>query len=603
MLEVNNERINESSSKKKKIILFSSIGAAVLVVVAIVLIILLSGGGNDYQSYVFTVGNGTKDSPYELSTKEDLVGLQQDVLNNVLHYQEYFVLKSNINLEGMIWTPIGTQNRPFTGHIDGKGFTISNFKIENATDNCVGLFASIWLNDIDSNVAVKNLNITNAEVVVKDFLDNSQNIGVLVGNCGGKIENCNVSGKISISNSKFNGVGIVAGYCTGDISNCVADGQLIINNPEYNIWGSTSIGPQIGGVVGCVNGNVVSCTNKVDFTETIVSTTSSTDGITYHNGGIAGNMYKAETRISDCINEGILNTFSACGGILGTASAKVYVENCVNKGDISSKGEVCCDVGGIICRSWGQDLVITNCKNEGNLSIETKGRWWNGPIVAGAQNRTEFVACWIGGIFAAANINAYNCVNTGDISATGECTEYLGGIAGGSDGDIKNCYSTGNITGYSKYNNVMSSGIVGVIEGNTANGNITVENNYSTGLVLNQGRAILDAGATVAYDFVGGCFAYIHTTDNTLKYNYYVTDPIGEVLENYETPVGWYSDEEDHSDGTNFVGNSGIALSELKNGNALTNFGVYISESDLAQNSQNVWVFEEGKLPKLYWED
>lgn len=599
---VENNDEQQPNSKKKKIILWSSIGGAILALV-VVLIVILSGNGG-YTPYEFAVGDGSKENPYQVSTKEDLVGLQQEVLNTNNTYNKYYSLQNDIDLAGADWAPIGDYDSVFLGTFLGNNYTISNFKI-TAKESYVGFFASVW-RDLNGTefVSVKDLNISGAEVVVKNLEVANLNVGVLTGNCNGIIENCNIDGKIKIENSKINSVGIIVGSTSNNIINCVSSGEIYMSNPEYNIWRDSAMWPQLGGIAGSINGNIKNCTNRAVFNHVAVATDESNKDITYHNGGIVGNVYQANAQILNCKNEANLTTIGACGGIVGTTSAKgVIIENCLNTGNIFAKSEVCCDVGGILSRSWSNATVINNCKNEGDLSFESKGRWWNGPIVEGASSSASFLAGWIGGISGAGNNHITACVNTGDITASGECVHYLGGIAGGSDGNIKNCYSTGNITGTSKYNNVMCAGIVGVVEGNLSNGNVTIQNNFSTGLVLNNGRALYDAGAAVAYDFVGGCFAYIHTTDNTLKNNYYATNPVGEVLTDYETPTAWYSSEEDHATSPNFVGNAGLTLETMKNGVAFEGFGLYVDETDRAQNINNVWVFENGEFPKLYWED
>ena len=589
--------ITKSLLKEKVFIVLTAI-------LSLAFMVMLTGcKEEEYKPYEFAVGNGTSESPYEIATKEDLIGLQQDSLNNCFHYNEYFVLTSNIDLGGMNWTPIGKTGNSFGGVIDGKGYTISNFTINSTTESSVGLFTSIWQQDSYNVVAVKNLNISNATISVENYVGNNVDIGVLAGSISGVVENCNVNATISVKNSTLGKLGLLTGSCTGNIVNCTTDGEIKVENPEYNIWNDTSFYPNIGGVVGGINGDVINCTNKADFNEVIVGTEESTNGVTYYNGGVVGSLFKEGTKVLGCVNEGTLNTMGACGGIVGTSASNVTVENCLNKGDVASKSEVCCDVGGVYGRGWSTGVVIKNCKNEGDLSIDTKGCWWNVPVVENVPGSNSYAACWIGGIKSAGASDVIACVNTGNVSATGECVVYLGGIAGGSDGDVINCYSTGDVTGYSKYNNVMCSGIVGVVEGNTSNGIITVQNNFSTGRVLNQGRAILDAGATVAYDFVGGCFAYIHSEANVLKNNYYVTNPTSPVLSGYRTPNSWYSDEEDHATSANFVGNGGVTLESLTSGDVLVGFDEYVDETDRAENANNVWVFTQNKLPKLYWED
>ena len=46
-----------------------------------------------------------------------------------------YVLTQDITLSDAEWTPIGTSDRPFTGTLDGKGFTIIGLTVGNGANN------------------------------------------------------------------------------------------------------------------------------------------------------------------------------------------------------------------------------------------------------------------------------------------------------------------------------------------------------------------------------------------------------------------------------------------------------------------------------------
>ena len=87
----------------------------------------------------FSGGNGTKENPYQISSGSELAYLKQIVeQNQIPNLQEkYFVLMKDIDLGGNNWQGIGTKNEdielPFSGHFDGAGYSIKNFKIETPT--------------------------------------------------------------------------------------------------------------------------------------------------------------------------------------------------------------------------------------------------------------------------------------------------------------------------------------------------------------------------------------------------------------------------------------------------------------------------------------
>ena len=51
-----------------------------------------------------------------------------------------YVLTKSINLKSKAWTPIGTPDHPFTGTLDGKGYTIKNLSVKGEKANYQGLF-------------------------------------------------------------------------------------------------------------------------------------------------------------------------------------------------------------------------------------------------------------------------------------------------------------------------------------------------------------------------------------------------------------------------------------------------------------------------------
>ena len=66
-------------------------------------------------------GQGTKENPYQISTKEELVYFAEQVNDGNKDYANAYVeLTDDIDLENMSWTPIGSnRTAPFRGHFDG----------------------------------------------------------------------------------------------------------------------------------------------------------------------------------------------------------------------------------------------------------------------------------------------------------------------------------------------------------------------------------------------------------------------------------------------------------------------------------------------------
>lgn len=102
-----------------------------------------------------------------------------------------YVLENNITLSGE-WEPIGTNDAPFTGTIDGKGFTISGLKVNRPEQNSVGFIGAAKIEDASSSkVTVKNLRLVGVEIIGR------QDVGGVIGNSyGAKVSECYTSGLV-----------------------------------------------------------------------------------------------------------------------------------------------------------------------------------------------------------------------------------------------------------------------------------------------------------------------------------------------------------------------------------------------------------------------
>lgn len=179
-----------------------------------------------------TKGQGTKEKPYLISTKEQLMGLSElAAMGMEIGESEgtypgdykgaYFKLAKNIDLGGMNWIPIGFYKNesdfyldeacPFEGHFDGNGKTVSNFRIADSNWKNVGLFG------MAKDSVIKDLVVKPGAILYG--LDSS---GILIG----RAENCEIRNVTVMGTVKTQGtVGGVAGeICDGTvIENCTAD--------------------------------------------------------------------------------------------------------------------------------------------------------------------------------------------------------------------------------------------------------------------------------------------------------------------------------------------------------------------------------------------
>ena len=134
------------------------------------------------------------------------------------------------------------------------------------------------------------------------------------------------------------------------------------------------------------------------------------------------------------------------GAIVGACAANSVVNNCHNYCDVVSTGYY---TGGIAGASWG---TIENCTNSGNnVGSDFVGGIvgdYYGTITGCANIGNMSGTSSIGGIVGySANISMDNCINSGNMTASGG---YCGGVVGfvtnyNSDNTVKNCLNTGNV--------------------------------------------------------------------------------------------------------------------------------------------------------------
>ena len=207
----------------------------------------------------FAGGDGTEDSPFEVSSAEQLANIGQILYCN-------FRLTQNITLSGN-WTPLGAKSpcgggnddAYFQGKLDGNDFMISGLTV-NITGNYGGLFGCTG-----RHAEIRNVSLSGVDIMA------GENSGGLAGRNRGSISNSYVTGAVSSGSASV--VGGLAGINNGSISNSYAAsavsgggsvGGLVGDNDigasisnSYatgSVSGSTRIG--IGGLAGTNNGGI-----------------------------------------------------------------------------------------------------------------------------------------------------------------------------------------------------------------------------------------------------------------------------------------------------------------------------------------------------------
>ena len=246
-------------------------------------------------------------------------------------------LTAAIDLKGIDWTPIGIDyNHQYTGTFNGNGKTITGLTV-TGSDQYAGLFGYIGSGGTVKNVVLEGVQIESDN----DMSD----VGGVAGQSYGNIENCSVSGSVSVSGTNSIAGGVVGYQTGGSITGCSSSATV-------------NAGGVAGGVVGLADGGA---TLTACYATDNVTIESSGTG-SYFAGGVVG------------INT--VSTLKACyawGSVTGSGSGTVYVGGVTGSNDLGTltacyhaKGTVsgpAGTTGGVTGRNYKffNDPVITAC--------------------------------------------------------------------------------------------------------------------------------------------------------------------------------------------------------------------------------------------------
>ena len=253
--------------------------------------------------YNFGGGNGTKDAPWLITSRDDLIALAEFLnsgdaatnYNNCDGY--YFKQTADIDLTGVKWEPIGYSGGTcFSGNYDGDGHLIANAYSEGKADidtegnysSTAGIFGWVIFG------SVQNLHVKAATFVATGKNEYSF-VGGIAGVCyGASIKNCSVTGSSleSRRNSNNNCAGSIAGGSAGGtFKKCAAEGNTI-KSMAYG-----------GGFVGEVDDDVVSIDSTFENCYaadcTVTATTGDSQGSSFA-GGFAGQITNETPTAENC---------------------------------------------------------------------------------------------------------------------------------------------------------------------------------------------------------------------------------------------------------------------------------------------------------------
>lgn len=315
-----------------------------------------------YAADSFAGGTGSSADPYQITTAAEL-GLLASLVNDWTTHGSYatkhYDILADIDLGSAEWMPMNVthNNMTFQAILDGQKANGENAVISNLmlTKDAYA-YTKSFIGMANGTFAVKNLNFESPVIGDGDVGkgDNPNGVfasAVVVGNMyAGTIDNVHVTNMTMDAHNRSN---VYMGAFTG----CLANNDSVISNSsadgeiKWNAWNFTVVA---GGLVGRARmGKIQNCVSTVNID---IDATFNPD--------------KAHNSVA---------TLGGIAGLVGcnTTGDKVYIDGCVNKGNIridvvENTGNYIF-VGGIagaeMTSATDGFLEISGCINTGNLAI------------------------------------------------------------------------------------------------------------------------------------------------------------------------------------------------------------------------------------------
>lgn len=344
--------------------------------------------------------------PKKISTGEELAAIGKNC-------KGHYVLANDIKLE-LPFKTIDTKDG-FSGTFDGNGHTISGLSLKGEN----GIFSNI------TGGTVKNLKLS--DVSVSQSFD-----GGIIAACNyGYIENCTVSGNISVQKAKK--IGVITGENNGRIADCsvsvtvdcTSDAEIggicAVNNAVIDRCAFSGKitqkgkSAEIGGICAVDNSGYISeC--AAEFTLSVKSESS-------YAGGVCG--LARDSRIYKCAAMGSCSqsgSESASGGICAVSEA-ASVYDCFSTMSFAADGGNAVS-GGICAEAYGAN--IQNTYSVGNIKLSGENAVAGGICAIAEDSYITQNVCMIPEISAKKSAWAITAEHSGcDVSDNYSCQRML----------------------------------------------------------------------------------------------------------------------------------------------------------------------------------
>ena len=279
--------------------------------------------------------DGSKNDPYVISDIEQLQQFAEAVNAGNDYAGKYVALGCDLNLSGIIWTPIGTSDHGkttgFAGTFDGRGYTISHVNCGSGSTptkyEADGFFGVVSGTICDLNVQIdKFYNDYDAE---NDYTYAGGLVGLLENN--GIIDHCSVTGgnqAFSINSSTKAAIGGLVGL--------MRSGSMVANSwsdigLNYGTISPDNADVYMGGICGRQDQNSL-IANSASFGSvpgTIINGTIRVGGLVGYTGGAIYNCYtNSVTKLNNILGVSAGTVVPSIGHLIGGAENGAALYQC-----------------------------------------------------------------------------------------------------------------------------------------------------------------------------------------------------------------------------------------------------------------------------------
>ena len=377
-------------------------------------------------------------------------------------------LMNDVTLTGE-WTPVGTEENPFTGSFDGCSHSIIGLSITEGGGNYLGLFGYF------SGLFVSNIDFVGAEIVASYPLSNQDAscAGVVAGYvasiAGADFSGVNVDASSLVSVERAGDRDSYVGGLVGDAFGCT----VTSSSNSGSVTGSDSVGGLVGDAFDCTvtsSSNSGSVTGSSDvgglvggyfgYSDSLYVESSSNSGDVSGSDYVGGLVGSGGCTISSSSNSGSVTGSSDVGGLVGGGGGTISSSS--NSGDVTGSS----DVGGLVGYSY-EYSTIESSSNSGDVS----GSDYVGGLVGFGSGNSVIVS---------------SSSNSGSVNGTGN---RVGGLVGGNE----------DFT----YLSIYSSSNVGAVLGLCEVGGLV---GYATNIVVDNSLVICDIEVTNTDGSMGTIF-------------------------------------------------------------------------------------------------